>query len=427
MAENRRNFVKNMAVMGLLAPASSFEWMNYTHQTGPTFDELESIKAANEDEFWKAIQQSFAQSDEFINLENGYFSPTPLPVLNAFVENNRMVNANSSFYMRRRKEDDRERVRQELAAFAGVDAEEVALLRSTTDGLNVLIHGLPLKAGDEVVLSNQDYDSMVEALKQRAQREGIVLKTANLPLQPANDEEVVNAYQNAITSKTRLVLATHMIHLTGHLLPIKKICDMAHTKGVEVMVDGAHTFAHIDFKIPDLGCDYYAASLHKWLCNPLGTGILWVKKEHIEKVWPLFGETSRPKTDIRKFERFGTHNTAIHLSLSASIKFHTIIGSARKMEYLRSLKNYWVEQLTRVDGVSFNTPLQNERTGAIANFALKGYTPTQLAAALYDNYKVFTVGIETPAVNGVRVTPHLYTTHQHLDALVNAVKELAKK
>ncbi|MDL5049507.1 aminotransferase class V-fold PLP-dependent enzyme [Oscillatoria amoena NRMC-F 0135] len=427
MAENRRNFVKNMTVMGLLAPASSFEWMNYTHQTGPTFDELESIKAANEDEFWKAIQQCFAQSEEFINLENGYFSPTPLPVLNAFVENNRMVNANSSFYMRRRKDDDRERVRKELAEFAGVNADEVALMRSTTDGLNVLIHGLPLKAGDEVVLSNQDYDSMVEAFKQRAQREGIVLKTIDLPLQPANDEEVVNVYEKAITPKTRLLLVTHMIHLTGHLLPVKKVCEMAHAKGVEVMVDGAHAFAHIDFRIPDLDCDYYAASLHKWLCNPLGAGILWVKKEHIEKVWPLFGETSRPKTDIRKFERFGTQNTAIQLSLSAAIKFHTIIGSNRKMARLRWLKNYWVEQLSKVDGVSFNTPIQNERTGAIANFALMGYTPTQLAAALYDSYKIFTVGIETPAVNGVRVTPHLYTTQQHLDALISAVKELAKK
>lgn len=427
MAENRRNFVKNMTVMGLLAPASSFEWMNYTHQTGPTFDKLESIKAANEDEFWKAIQQCFAQSEEFINLENGYFSPTPLPVLNAFVENNRMVNANSSFYMRRRKDDDRERVRKELAEFAGVNADEVALMRSTTDGLNVLIHGLPLKAGDEVVLSNQDYDSMMEAFKQRAQREGIVLKTIDLPLQPANDEEVVNVYEKAITPKTRLLLVTHMIHLTGHLLPVKKVCEMAHAKGVEVMVDGAHAFAHIDFKIPDLDCDYYAASLHKWLCNPLGAGILWVKKEHIEKVWPLFGETSRPKTDIRKFERFGTQNTAIQLSLSAAIKFHTIIGSNRKMARLRWLKNYWVEQLSKVDGVSFNTPLQNERTGAIANFALRGFTPVQLSNALYDSHKIFTVGIETPAVNGVRVTPHLYTTQQHLDALISAVKVLAKK
>lgn len=427
MAENRRNFVKNMTVMGLLAPASSFEWMNYNHQAGLSIEELDRMEFSNDDDFWKTIQQCFAQSEEFINLENGYFSPTPLPVLNSFVENNRMVNANSSFYMRRRKDDDRERVRKELAEFAGVNAEEVALMRSTTDGLNVLIHGLPLKAGDEVVLSNQDYDSMVEAFKQRAQREGIVLKTIALPLQPTNDEEVVSVYEKAITPKTRLLLVTHMIHLTGHLLPVKKVCEMAHAKGAEVMVDGAHAFAHIDFKIPDLGCDYYAASLHKWLCNPLGAGILWVKKGHIEKVWPLFGETSRPKTDIRKFERFGTQNTAIQLSLSAAIKFHTIIGSARKMERLRWLKNYWVEQLSKVDGVSFNTPLQVERTGAIANFALRGFTPVQLSNALYDNYKIFTVGIETPAVNGVRVTPHLYTTQQHLDALISAVKELAEK
>jgi len=205
---------------------------------------------------------------------------------------------------------------------------------------------------------------------------------------------------------------------------VRKICDMAHSKGVEVIVDGAHTFAHIDFDIKDLGGDYYAASLHKWLCTPPGNGLLWMKKEKIEKIWPLFGDTTYPATDIRKLEHYGTHHRAFRLAIPAAIKFHNLIGTQRKEERLRHLKNYWVNGIKDISGVSFNTPMEGSRTCGIANFALRGYKPVELAEKLYKDYKIYTVGIESEAVNGVRVTPHIYTTQQDLDKLVAAVKEL---
>lgn len=407
-------------------PAAALGMMpiDYTTPVFPGFDELEKL-SPTEDDFWAAIQQSWQQNPAFINLENGYFSPQPLQVLHDFLQKERMINEQPSFYMRRLEMDDTTMVRKELATFAHVPEDEIALIRNTTEGLDIIIHGLPMNRGDEIIMAHQDYGSMLEALAMKAQREGTVNKFVSLPLHPANDEEIVAVYEKAITPKTKAMLVTHMINTTGQLLPVRKICDMAHTHGVEVLVDGAHTFAHIDFKIKDLNCDYYAASLHKWLCCPPGCGILWMKKEKVEKIWPLFGDTTYPATDMRKFEHYGTFHRAFRLAIPTAIKFHNTIGSKRKEFRLRQLKNYWVNGIKDIKGITFNTPIDDHRTGGIANFALKGYTPTQLADKLYNDYKIYTVAIESKEVNGVRVTPHLYTTFAQLDAFIKAVKEMA--
>lgn len=426
MADTRRDFIKNMALLGFFVPATPINWLDVTEAKYTSFAALDGLQNSTDDEFWKVVQESFSQSAAFTNLENGYFSPSPLPVLNEYIENVRMINANTSYYMRVKQNDDREAIRTELAQLAGIDAEELAMVRNTSEAMEIVLLGLPLQKGDEVVYCTQDYYSMQNALKQRAQRDGIVLKAIDLPLLPNSDDDIVNAYQAAITPKTRLMHVTHMINTTGHILPVKQICDMAHAKGIEVVVDGAHTFAHIDFKIPDLGCDYYATSLHKWLCNPLGSGLLWMKREKIEKLWPLFADIEMAKTDIRRFEHYGTYQNGIQLALRAAIKFHTMVGGKRKEDHLRYLKNYWVQQLQNTDGIGFNTPMDAARSCAIANVTVKGYTPKQLAQKLYDDYKIFTVAIQSAPVNGVRVTPHLYNTIQHLDKLVDALKTLAK-
>jgi selenocysteine lyase/cysteine desulfurase len=425
MAENRRGFIKHMAAMGFVYPTTLLGLDNFSIETPITIDELEQL-TTDDDKFWKSVQMSYVQNNSFINLENGYFSPQPLPVLNAFVEYSKMINASPSYYMRTQQLDDKEKVRQTLAEFAETDAEEIALTRNTTESLNIVIQGFPMKKGDEAIITNQDYGSMVEAFKHRANTDGIVVKTIALPLQPKSDDEIVKVYENAITSKTKILLVTHLINTTGHLLPVKKICEMAHSKGIEVMVDGAHTFAHIDFKIKDLGCDYYAASLHKWLCAPLGAGLLWVKKNKIEQLNPLLGDVKQPKDNIRKLEHIGTHPCAVQLSIPEAIRFHKTIGNKRKRERLLYLKNYWVNKVKDLKNVSFNTPSEDNRTAAIANIAIKGMKPSELAKRLYDDYKIFTVAIETEAVNGVRVTPHLYTTHKHLDKMVSAITAISK-
>lgn len=409
--------------MGFVAPVAA---LPFTDAPPPDDDFLPLEYAPADDEgFWKAVQSNFDPSAAFTNLENGYFSPQPLPVINAFIGHTRHINQNTSVYMRQRQFTEKEEIRQQLAAFAQIDAEELALTRNTTESLNIIIQGLPLKKGDEAVIAQQDYFSMVEAFEQRAQRDGITLKTINIPLHPESDEAIVQLYEQAITPKTRVILVTHMINTTGQILPVKKICAMAHAKGVEVMVDGAHTFAHIDFKITDLDCDYYAASLHKWLCNPLGAGMLWVKREKIAALWPLFGDSGEAKDNIRKLEHQGTMPCAVQLSIPNAIQFHNLIGSQRKENRLRYYKNYWVAQLAGDNRFSFNTPTQDHRTCAIANVAVKGKTPTQVSQLLYEKFKVFTVAIETPTIQGVRITPHLYTTTAHLDKLVEGLKAVA--
>lgn len=425
MAENRRGFIKHMAAMGFIYPTTLLGLENFKGDAPYSIAELEQL-AHDDDKFWQGIQMSFVQNKSFINLENGYFSPQPLPVLNAFIEYSRMINASPSYYMRTQQFEDKEKVRQTLADFAEVDKEELALTRNTTESLNIVIQGLPMQKGDEAIITHQDYGSMVEAFKHRASKDGIVVKTISLPLHPKNDEEIVEAYRKAITPKTKILLVTHLINTTGQLLPVKKICDMANSKGVEVMVDGAHTFAHIDFKIKDLNCDYYAASLHKWLCAPLGAGMLWVKKEKIEKLYPLFGDVNQPKDNIRKLEHIGTHPCAVQLSITNAISFHNTMGGKRKRERLLYLKNYWVNKVKDLDRVSFNTPAEDNRTAAIANIAIEGLSPSQLAKKLYDDYKIFTVAIESEAVNGVRVTPHLYTTEEQLDKMVTAITQISK-
>lgn len=426
MAENRRGFIKRMAAMGFVFPTTLFGIDNFDMETPYSIEELAQLATGDDNKFWESVQMSYVQSKKFINLENGYFSPQPLPVLSAFVEYTKMINASPSYYMRTQQFEDKEKVRQALADFAKVDAEELALTRNTTESLNIIIQGLPLKKGDEAIVTDQDYGSMLEAFGQRANRDGIVLKTIKIPLHPKSDEEIVKAYEEAITPKTKVLLVTHLINTSGQLLPVKKICAMAHSKGVEAMVDGAHTFAHIDFKISDLGCDYYAASLHKWLCAPLGAGMLWVKKDKIEKLWSLFGDVNQKRTDIRKLEHQGTHPCAVQLCIPEAIRFHNTIGSKRKRERLLHLKNYWVDKVKDLKGVTFNTPVEDSRTAAIANIAVDGLKPSQLAEKLYKDYNIFTVAIEKEPINGVRVTPHLYTTKQHLDKMVDAIIEISK-
>ena len=428
MQQSRRNFIRKAgnATLGLSALtifdptyAKSIETAN------KKIAHLSAKDAAQDEDFWYQVQKSYRQSPHFTNLESGYYSPEPLEVLESHIDNIKMINEQPSFYMRRRQWDDKKAIKEQLAEFAGVSADEIVITRNTTEALDTIILGMDLKPGDEAVMTDQDYGSMLETFEMRARRFGIINKVISLPLHPKNDNEIVDAYEKAITKKTKVILVTHLINLTGQILPARAIAEMAHAKGIEVIVDAAHSFAQLDYKIPELDCDYYGASLHKWLCCPLGTGIMYMKKEKIEKTWPLFGDTGQPIDSITKFEHIGTHPVSTNLTIASAIKFHNSIGSKRKEERLRYLKNYWVEQVKDLPKVVINTPFEDERSCALANFAIEGMEPNAVADYLYDNHKIFTVGINREAIKGVRVTPHLYTTKAELDLLVKAIKELS--
>jgi selenocysteine lyase/cysteine desulfurase len=380
---------------------------------------------AQDEAFWATIRGKYKLTPEYINLENGYYSMQAEPVLEAFIGHVRSINVQASRYMRTRQPDDKLRVRTRLAKMAGVSPEELIITRNTTESLDTVISGYDWKPGDEAVMAAQDYGAMLDMFKLQARRHGIVNRVVSLPLDPQSDDELVQLYASAITPKTRLLMVGHMVNITGHILPVRKIADMAHARGVDVMCDGAHAFGQLAFRIPDLDCDYCGASLHKWLGTPLGAGILYVRQDKIAGLWPIYADESMADTDIRKLNHTGTHPVHTDLGIDDAIDFHESIGAERKEARLRYVQRYWTSRVRDVPNILVNTPTDPKRSCAIANVGVRGMTPADLAKTLFERYKVFTVAIDTANVHGVRVTPQLFTTAKELDVLVRALKELA--
>jgi selenocysteine lyase/cysteine desulfurase len=321
----------------------------------------------------------------------------------------------------------REPLREKLALLAGALPDEIAVDRNATEALNTIIYGLPLVKGDEVIGTKQDYPHMVSAYRQRALREGIVYKQISFEFPIENDEEIVKAYEDAITPNTKIIHVTHIINWVGQIMPVRKISDMAHKHNVEVVCDGAHTFGLLDFKIPDLHCDYFGTSLHKFLSAPIGSGMMWIKKEKISKIWPLLCDDNPNSGDIRKFENIGTRSFPIEQGIGEAVNFQNAIGNKRKEERIRYLKNYWASKVQHVPKVKLHTSLKPEYSCAICGVSVDGMTPGELDSALFSQYKIHTVGIVYENIKCVRVTPHVYTTLNDLDKLVKAITEIAGK
>jgi len=416
---NKRDFIRTAggASLGLLLGDKL--WAQYAAQP---------VERLAEDEaFWAAIRGKYRLKPDYINLENGYYSMQSQPVLEAFIAKVREANYQASAYMRGPRVPDKAAARDKLAALAACEPGELIITRNTTESLDTVISGYDWKPGDEAVMASHDYGHMLAQFKLVARRYGMVNKVVDVPIDPKSDDEIVHIYENAITSRTRLVMVCHMINITGHILPVRKIADMAHAKGVDVMVDGAHAFGHFDFRIPDLGCDYYGASLHKWLGCPLGTGILYVRKDKIRGLWPVFGDSVQfDDTDIMKLNHTGTHPVHTDLAIADAINFHNSIGTQRKEARLRYLQNYWVGKVRGAPKVVLNTPTDPARSCGIANVGVAGMKGVDLAKVLMDKYKVFTVGIDNAGVVGVRVTPQLFITPKELDTFANAIKDIAR-
>ncbi len=380
---------------------------------------------ATDEPFWADIRRQFKLTPDYINLENGYYCFQPEPVLAAFLGHVRAVNLEASHYMRTRRDNDKVRVRSRLAAFGGCATEELALTRNTTESLDTVINGIDWRPGDEAVMAHQDYGAMLDTFAVQSRRHGMVNRLVDIPMHPASDDEIVSTYAGALTPRTRLLMIPHMVNITGQVLPVRAICDMAHARGVPVLVDGAHTFAQIDFRIDELHCDYFGASLHKWLSAPLGAGVLYVRRERIAALWPVYGDESVPADDIRKLNHTGTHPAHTDLAIEAALEFHERIGTARKEARLRHLQRHWTTQVRGQPRILVNTPETPQRACAIANVGIAGVTPAQLARELMERHRIYTVAIDGAGVQGVRVTPQIYTTPGELDALVVALRSIA--
>jgi selenocysteine lyase/cysteine desulfurase len=417
---NKRDFVRSMGGAGaamLFGPELHALFARHA-DVGPA-------RLAQDEKFWAGIRSKFTLTPDYINLENGYYCFQPQEVLEQFIAHVRALNLEASHYMRTRRLEDKARVAAKLADLAGVSPQELIITRNTTESLDTVISGFDWKPGDEAVMANQDYGAMLDEFRLQARRFGMVNRYVDVPLHPRSDEEVVQTYADALTPKTRLLMVCHLVNITGHVLPIAKISDMAHARGVQVMVDGAHAFAQLDFNIPELRCDYYAASLHKWLAAPLGAGLLYVKQDRIPGLWPIFCEFKIADDDILKLNHTGTHPCHTDLGIENAIAFHQMIGGARKQARLRWVQRYWTDQVRGLSRIVLNTPSEPQRSCAIANVGIEGMKPADLARTLLEKYRIWTVAIDTAGVHGVRVTPQVYTSTRELDAFVKALKQLA--
>ncbi|ADQ17859.1 aminotransferase class V [Leadbetterella byssophila DSM 17132] len=410
----RRNFLELLGGAGLYTTLKPLM---------PEYLEKVSLPGTDED-YWAQIQQAYTTSPQIINLNNGGVSPSPQIVQDAVERYNKYVNEAPSYYMWRILDQGREPLRENLAKYAGCSPEEIAFNRNATEALDTVILGLPLKAGDEVVLNPYDYPNMLHAWRQREMRDGIKLKFVKFPIGTEDETKIVQAYQEQMGPQTRVVHITHVINWNGQILPTKKIADAAHKIGAEVLIDGAHSFAHLDYKIPDLGGDYFGTSLHKWLSAPIGTGMLWIKKEKISKIYPLVPNDSPKSDNIRKFENLGTRPFPLEQAIGIALRFQEAIGNVRKENRLRFLKNYWAEDAAKMPKIKINTPFNN--SCALAHVSVEGKTGGEIESYLFNKFKIHTSPIQWEDLNGVRVTPHVYTTLKDLDRLKEALYQLSK-
>ncbi len=420
MDQDRREFLKTI---GIISGTSSLLF-SQSLKSEPIKSNLNDNN--NEEDFWAWVQHSYTASTTIINLNNGGVSPQPKIVQDTLETYNRLSNEAPTYYMWQILDQGREPIRAKLAKLAGCNADEIAICRNTTEALNNVIFGLTLKKDDEVVLCKQDYPNVINAWKQRELRDGIKIRWVNLDLPIENDEKIVQLFIEQFNSRTRAVNITHMINWTGQILPAQKIANEAKKRGIDVIVDAAHTFAHIDFKIPDLNCDFLGTSLHKWLCAPFGTGMLYIRKDRIGEIYPLYPNAEPKSSDIRKFESMGTRSFPIEMAIGQAINFHNSIGTKRKENRLRFLKDYWTREIIKFDRFKLNTSLKPQYSCGLAHFSIEGQKPQDIVKFLFDKFKIHTVAIEWENISGVRVTPHLYTKLSDLDRLLEGLNALRK-
>lgn len=382
---------------------------------------------ARDEDFWMNIRHAFTVDRNMINLNNGGVSPSPKIVMDTEVRYLEIENLSPSYYMWNVLDPGVETVRRRLARAFGCDPEEIAITRNASEALEIVQLGMDLKAGDEILTTNQDYPRMLTTWQQRERRDGVVLKQVKFPVPPPSMDFLVELFEKNITPKTKVIHLCHITNRTGQIFPVKRVCQMARAKGIEVIVDGAHAFAQFPFTQADLDCDYYGTSLHKWTLAPIGTGMLYVRKSKIEKIWPMMAAPDSMKGNIRKFEEIGTHPASQRNAITEALNFHESIGVERKAERFRYLRKRWSEQLRTLPGVKILNSDDPEQSCAIGFISIDGFDAPKLAAYLWEKYRVWTVGIVTPGeYQGLRVTPNVYTTLEEIDTFTEVMTKIIK-
>ena len=383
-----------------------------------------SAEVAQDEYFWREIQAAFTVDRTLINLNNGGVSPSPRVVQEAMRRYLEFSNNAPTYSMWQILEPQIETVRRRLAKLFGCDPEEMAITRNASEALEICLLGLNLRAGDEVLTTVQDYPRMLTTLRQRERREGIRISFIEFPIPPPSQDDLYERFEKAITPRTRLILISHVTFTSGQVFPVKRICQLGRSKGIEVVVDGAHAFAHFPYTHADLDCDYYGTSLHKWLMAPHGTGFLFVRRPKIAGLWPLMAAEKKQDDDIRKFEEIGTHPAANHNAIAEAVTFNEGIGIERKAARLRFLRDRWATRLMRNPRVRILTPLDPTQSCSLATFSVDQVDPGKLAGHLWNRHRIIVTPVDYANCRGVRVTPNVYTTLREVDTFCEAVEDV---
>ncbi|MBV6432701.1 MAG: Isopenicillin N epimerase [Bryobacteraceae bacterium] len=418
----RRTLLRSAAGFACLRPGSGARAFALSRETAGLGPE----EAARDERYWREIQQAFEVDRNIINLNNGGVSPSPRLVMDAVRRYQEYSNLAPAHVLWRVLEPELESVRRRLADAFGCSAEELAITRNASESLEICQLGLDLKRGDEVLTTDQDYPRMLTTWEQRVRREGIVLRKISFPVPPPSMDDLYQRFEAAITPRTRAILLCHITNLTGQIFPVQRICRMARGKGISTIVDGAHAIAHFPFRLADLECDYYGASLHKWLTAPLGTGLLYVRKEKIRGLWPMMAAPESMADNIRKFEEIGTHPAANHNAIAEALVFYEGMGAERKAARLRYLRSLWVDRLGRLPAFELFTSRDPEQSCGLATFGIRGTDMAELGARLFEKYRVLTTPIIRQDYKGIRVTPNVYTTLKEIDVFCTAVEKLTR-
>lgn len=378
---------------------------------------------ARDEDYWSEIRGAFSIDRNIINFNNGHVSPAPRTVQDVLRRELDFTDMGPWHTMMNVLERQIENVRVRLAAYAGCDPEEMAITRNASESLENAQYGIDLKPGDEVLTTNQDYPRMLTTFRQRERREGIVLKTISFPVPPPSMDDLYQRFERAVTPKTKLILVCHITNRTGQIFPIQRICQMARSRNIPVIVDGAHAFSHFPFKLSDLDCDFYGTSLHKWTYAPIGTGFLYVRKSRIASTWPLMAADKRQDDDIRKFEEIGTHPAANHNAISEALVFNENIGIDRKAERLRYLRDRWANRLSQNPKCKILHSLDPAQSCGIGFLAFNGADAQKIHDALWNKYQILTAYVPHEEYTGLRVTPNIYSTVKEVDRFADMVEK----
>ncbi len=427
---NRRQF---LGAVGLPAATAMVPALN-PMKMGRALEALDELatstatpqQIAADESIWLGVQTAYSVDRSIVNLNFGGVGASPIIVQDAMKRYLDYSNTAPVYTMWRILEPQAEGVRQRLARHFGADSEEIAITRNASEGLQICQLGIDLERGDEILTTTQDYGRMINTFKQRERREGLVLKQFPIPVPAEDDDEIVSLFERNITSRTRIILMCHQINLTGQILPVKGVVQMARRHGIPVIVDGAHAYAQFAFKHEDLDCDYYGTSLHKWLNAPHGTGLLYVRRDKIEDLWPLMAAPERQQDNIRKFEQIGTHPEANFLAIGDALTFHEGIGDDRKEARLRYLRNYWAERLLQNDRIHLNTSLDPRFSCCLSNVYIDGVDASGLGSYMWDRHRIIVTPINHPDCTGLRVTPNVCTTLEELDRFCDAMEHVTQ-